>query len=125
MIPLLTGRPRAPQTCTPPWRDYISLMKVLKAVPPFQLFICFSLFNACNLSSCSSNITSLKGVHRQRYKVGMTRFELATPRPPDVCATGLRYIPKKFISVKYLLIPLFFILLSNIIAALLSGTMNL
>ena len=27
--------------------------------------------------------------------VGMTRFELATPRPPDVCATGLRYIPKK------------------------------
>jgi dihydroorotase len=23
----------------------------------------------------------------------MTRFELATPRPPDVCATGLRYIP--------------------------------
>ena len=24
----------------------------------------------------------------------MTRFELATPRPPDVCATGLRYIPK-------------------------------
>lgn len=26
--------------------------------------------------------------------VGMTRFELATPRPPDVCATGLRYIPK-------------------------------
>ena len=30
-------------------------------------------------------------------KVGMTRFELATPRPPDVCATGLRYIPKPFI----------------------------
>jgi hypothetical protein len=26
----------------------------------------------------------------------MTRFELATPRPPDVCATGLRYIPKNF-----------------------------
>ena len=26
-------------------------------------------------------------------QVGMTRFELATPRPPDVCATGLRYIP--------------------------------
>ena len=25
--------------------------------------------------------------------VGMTRFELATPRPPDVCATKLRYIP--------------------------------
>jgi hypothetical protein len=25
----------------------------------------------------------------------MTRFELATPRPPDVCATGLRYIPKQ------------------------------
>ena len=30
--------------------------------------------------------------------VGMTRFELATPRPPDVCATGLRYIPKYFIG---------------------------
>ena len=25
----------------------------------------------------------------------MTRFELATPRPPDVCATGLRYIPNQ------------------------------
>jgi hypothetical protein len=25
--------------------------------------------------------------------VGMTRFELATPRPPDVYATGLRHIP--------------------------------
>ena len=25
--------------------------------------------------------------------VGITRFELATPRPPDECATGLRYIP--------------------------------
>ena len=32
---------------------------------------------------------------RQPLTVGMTRFELATPRPPDVCATGLRYIPKK------------------------------
>jgi site-specific DNA recombinase len=28
-------------------------------------------------------------------QVGMTRFELATPRPPDVCATGLRHIPIK------------------------------
>lgn len=28
--------------------------------------------------------------------VGMTGFEPATPRPPDVCATGLRYIPKSF-----------------------------
>ncbi len=28
--------------------------------------------------------------------VGMTRFELATPRPPDVCATGLRYIPNNW-----------------------------
>lgn len=27
------------------------------------------------------------------FKVGMTRFELATPRPPDVYATRLRYIP--------------------------------
>jgi hypothetical protein len=27
------------------------------------------------------------------YNVGTTRFELATPRPPDVCATGLRYVP--------------------------------
>jgi len=26
-------------------------------------------------------------------QVGMTRFELATPRPPDVYATGLRHIP--------------------------------
>ena len=28
--------------------------------------------------------------------VGMTRLELATPRPPDVCATKLRYIPATF-----------------------------
>ncbi len=27
-------------------------------------------------------------------EVGMTRFELATSRPPDERATGLRYIPK-------------------------------
>ncbi len=26
-------------------------------------------------------------------QVGTTRFELATTRPPDVCATGLRYVP--------------------------------
>ena len=36
--------------------------------------------------------------------VGMTRFELATPRPPDVCATGLRYIPK---------MQIYFIMLKN------------
>ena len=30
--------------------------------------------------------------------VGTTRFELATPRPPDVCATGLRYVPKRIHS---------------------------
>ena len=34
--------------------------------------------------------------------VGMTRFELATPRPPDVCATGLRYIPNEWFPVKKL-----------------------
>lgn len=28
-----------------------------------------------------------------QYLVGMTGFEPATPRPPDVCATGLRHIP--------------------------------
>ena len=27
------------------------------------------------------------------FIVGMTGFEPATPRPPGVCATGLRYIP--------------------------------
>ena len=32
-------------------------------------------------------------------QVGMTRFELATPRPPDVCATGLRYIPLHFLQI--------------------------
>ena len=26
----------------------------------------------------------------------MTRFELATPRPPDVYATGLRHIPNYY-----------------------------
>ena len=33
-------------------------------------------------------------------QVGMTRFELATPRPPDVCATGLRYIPKFYFHLQ-------------------------
>jgi hypothetical protein len=28
--------------------------------------------------------------------VGVTRFELATPRPPDECATRLRHTPKLF-----------------------------
>ena len=30
-------------------------------------------------------------------QVGTTRFELATPRPPAWCATGLRYVPKKYL----------------------------
>ena len=35
------------------------------------------------------------------YMVGMTRLELATPRPPDVCATKLRYIPlQHYYSIK-------------------------
>ena len=38
-----------------------------------------------------SNILMLEG--HLSDKVGTTRFELATPRPPDVCATGLRYVP--------------------------------
>ncbi len=35
------------------------------------------------------------------FTVGMTRFELATPRPPDVCATGLRYIPKFIFPLRH------------------------
>gem|GEM_PF-2264528 len=34
---------------------------------------------------------------KRNYKiclVGVARFELTTPRPPDECATGLRYTPK-------------------------------
>jgi hypothetical protein len=34
-----------------------------------------------------------ESLNQKFFLVGMTRFELATPRPPDVCATGLRYIP--------------------------------
>jgi hypothetical protein len=30
--------------------------------------------------------------------VGMTRFELAAPRPPGVCATGLRHIPIRMVN---------------------------
>ena len=30
------------------------------------------------------------------YDVGMTRFELATTRPPDAYSTGLSYIPLLF-----------------------------
>lgn len=33
--------------------------------------------------------------------VGTTRFELATPRPPDVCATGLRYVPNSHSFVEW------------------------
>lgn len=32
-------------------------------------------------------------VSNETHFVGATRFELATPRPPDECATGLRYAP--------------------------------
>lgn len=35
------------------------------------------------------------------FLVGWTRFELATPRPPDVCATGLRHHPKTLKSNLY------------------------
>jgi hypothetical protein len=35
------------------------------------------------------------------FFVGMTRFELATPRPPDVCATGLRHIPMYYRCMLY------------------------
>src|SRR5215213_10884542 len=34
--------------------------------------------------------------------VGMTGFEPATPRPPAVCATRLRHIPKTYPEVKIL-----------------------
>ncbi len=42
---------------------------------------------------------SYKKVRNLSSHPGMTRFELATPRPPDVCATGLRYIPKFFMGL--------------------------
>lgn len=35
------------------------------------------------------------------FLVGTTRFELATPRPPDVCATGLRYVPNSHSFVEW------------------------
>ncbi len=34
----------------------------------------------------------------QASVVGTTGFEPATTRPPDVCATGLRYVPKKQVA---------------------------
>ena len=33
-------------------------------------------------------------------RVGTTGFEPATTRPPDVCATGLRYVPNKAANVR-------------------------
>ena len=65
------------------------------------------LVRTTRINSLFSEIALLAGDTRETKKgnllqdclfgshVGMTRFELATPRPPDVCATGLRYIPKK------------------------------
>ena len=41
----------------------------------------------------------LQIIDLQRFIVGMTGFEPATPDPPDQCATGLRYIPNKPKSV--------------------------
>jgi site-specific DNA recombinase len=41
-----------------------------------------------NKNRTSGNNSSLS------CEVGTTRFELATPRPPAWCATGLRYVPK-------------------------------
>ena len=42
-----------------------------------------------NKNRTSGNISNLS------CQVGTTRFELATPRPPAWCATGLRYVPQK------------------------------
>ena len=39
------------------------------------------------------------------HLVGMTRLELATPRPPAVCATKLRHIPTVLIISAILRIP--------------------
>lgn len=36
---------------------------------------------------------------KQGNFVGTTGFEPATTRPPDVCATGLRYVPKPVAKV--------------------------
>ena len=51
-----------------------------------------------NKNRTSGNNSSLS------CEVGTTRFELATPRPPAWCATGLRYVPEKIYvqGLKYL-----------------------
>ncbi len=56
-----------------------------------------TLFNAIRYLSINSDENKKDNLLQDCLfgsNVGMTRFELATPRPPDVCATGLRYIPK-------------------------------
>ena len=40
-----------------------------------------------------NHLVSIFMVSLETHFVGMTGFEPATPRPPGVCATGLRYIP--------------------------------
>jgi hypothetical protein len=40
-----------------------------------------------------NSLYTYNALYKQFIIVGMTGFEPATTRPPDVCATGLRYIP--------------------------------
>ena len=58
--------------------------------PDWCFLVCKDRFFYCHKKTKICNILK---------KVGMTGFEPATPRPPDVYATGLRYIPKIFAKI--------------------------
>ena len=57
-----------------------------------EVFRCIAAMNSVS----GQNKTGQNGIETNLSSlVGTTRFELATTRPPDVCATGLRYVPIK------------------------------
>jgi hypothetical protein len=50
--------------------------------------------NSLKMKSTVNQSVNSALIPLEKWFVGMTGFEPATPRPPGVCATGLRYIPK-------------------------------
>lgn len=48
----------------------------------------------CQTSQKKQNAEAIEIISRLLHFVGMTGFEPATTRPPDVYSTGLSYIPK-------------------------------
>src|SRR6478672_7788040 len=83
MIPIISGRPHAPQTCALPG------CATSRNLSKLQLILFLKCGNPKNIEMWSWDCN--------RYiLLDDPDYFGTTPRPPDVCATGLRYIPKSF-----------------------------